>query len=111
MSDNLESLVFIALGEASMCWSNIDKAGVFETSRCAEIGQRLVSEINSVLKPQTSVDGGAVNNSTQQANTPNKPQNAIATCSICQCELDRRAVCHSCWVAGPPPQQHQWRFI
>ena len=65
MTDNLKSLVFIALGEASMCWSEIDKAGIFESSRCAEIGDRLVAEINSVLKPQTSVEGGAVDNFTQ----------------------------------------------
>ena len=71
MSDNLKSLVFIALGEASMCWSDIDKAGVFESSRCAEIGHRLVSEINSVLKPQTSVDGRAIDNSTQQPQDSN----------------------------------------
>jgi len=44
----------MALGEASMCWSDINKAGVFESSRCEEIGNRLISEINSVLKPQTS---------------------------------------------------------
>lgn len=37
----------------------------------------------------------------------NGTMDAIATCSICQSKLDRRAVCHSCWVAGPPPQQHQ----
>jgi len=60
MPDNLESLVFVALGEASMCWSDIDKAGEFESSRCAGIGHRLVSEINRLLKPQTPVEGGAV---------------------------------------------------
>ena len=37
-----------------MCWSDIDKAGVFESSRCEKIGNRLISKINSVLKPQTS---------------------------------------------------------
>ena len=37
-----------------MCWSDIDKAGVFESSRCEKIGNHLISEINSVLKPQTS---------------------------------------------------------
>jgi hypothetical protein len=36
----------------------------------------------------------------------NSASRAIATCALCQCELDRSAVCHSCWVAGPPSQRH-----
>jgi len=79
MTDNLKSLVFIALGEASMCWSEIDKAGIFESSRCVEIGDRLVAEINSVLKPQTSVEGGAVDNNTQQR----KPK-TVSLCVGCK---------------------------
>jgi len=42
-----------------MCWSDIDKAGTFESSRAADIGRRLISEINSVLKPRTSETGSA----------------------------------------------------
>jgi hypothetical protein len=59
LTDNLESLVFIALGEASMCWSDIDKAGTFESSRCLDVGRRLIVEINSVLKPRTSEEMGS----------------------------------------------------
>ena len=59
MTDNLASLVFIALGEASMCWSSIDKAGTFESSRCLDVGRRLIVEINSVLKPRTSEEMGS----------------------------------------------------
>jgi len=71
LTDNLKSVVFMALGEASMCWSDIDKAGVFESSRCEEIGNRLVEEINSVLKPQTSETAEA-----GKQNTTNQGQNA-----------------------------------
>ncbi len=70
MTDNLKSIVFMALGEASMCWSDIDKAGVFESSRCEDVGNRLIAEINYVLKPQTSEMGES-----GKQNTTDKGQN------------------------------------
>lgn len=41
---NLEEMVFQALGEASMCWSEIPK-GVFDSDHAKEIGERLVADI------------------------------------------------------------------
>jgi hypothetical protein len=32
----------VALGAASVCWSEIDKAGVFDSSRAKEIGDELL---------------------------------------------------------------------
>lgn len=43
----LEELVFTALGEASMCWSEIPK-GVFESSKAAEVGKKLVEQIKAI---------------------------------------------------------------
>ena len=51
MTDNLRTLIFKALGEASMCWEFPEKAGVFQCERAEQIGNRLIEEINSVLKP------------------------------------------------------------
>jgi hypothetical protein len=51
MTDNLRTLIFEALGEASMCWEFPEKAGVFQSDRAEQIGNRLLEEINSVLKP------------------------------------------------------------
>lgn len=74
MTDNLKSIVFMALGEASMCWSNIDKAGVFESSRCEGVGNRLLAEINSVLKPLTSDMSEAGKQNTTAQGVPAKKQ-------------------------------------
>ena len=57
MTDNLRTLIFEALGEASMCWEFPEKAGVFQSERAEEIGLRLLKEINSVLKPENNLSG------------------------------------------------------
>ena len=51
MTDNLRTLIFEALGEASMCWEFPEKAGIFQSDRAEQIGNRLLEEINLVLKP------------------------------------------------------------
>lgn len=38
----IESAVFQALGAASTCWENLEAAGVFDSTRCKEIGDALV---------------------------------------------------------------------
>ena len=38
--------VFEALGEASSCWSNLGGAGVFNSTRAKEIGERLMLDID-----------------------------------------------------------------
>ena len=43
----LETLVFEALGEASMCWSETPN-GVFQDSKAKEIGDRLLQALTSV---------------------------------------------------------------
>jgi len=56
MTDNLKTLIFEALGEASMCWEFPEKAGVFQSERAKGIGNRLVEEINSILQPVNDSD-------------------------------------------------------
>lgn len=51
----LESVVFTALGAASACWSNLETAGVFESSRCTEIGLELITR----LRTDTYTDGSS----------------------------------------------------
>src|SRR6266704_3949009 len=41
---NLEEMVFQALGEVSMCWSETPK-GVFDSDHAKEVGERLVADI------------------------------------------------------------------
>ncbi len=41
---NLEEMVFQALGEASMCWSETPK-GVFDSEHAKEVGHKLVADI------------------------------------------------------------------
>lgn len=42
-----ENLIKKAIGEASMCWSEPTKAGVFDTKRAAMIGRKLLHDIKS----------------------------------------------------------------
>lgn len=44
---SLESAVFQALGAASYCWDNVEAAGVFDSTRAAQIGEILLREILS----------------------------------------------------------------
>ena len=40
-----EKLIMEAIGEASMCWSNVDKAGVFDAEKAKQIGKKLLQDI------------------------------------------------------------------
>lgn len=45
-----KKLILTAMGEASMCWSDIDKAGVFDATRAEWIGEKLLQDIKSRAK-------------------------------------------------------------
>jgi len=53
--NNWEELIMTAMGEASMCWSNIDKAGVFDTTKAQQIGKKLLQDIKSRTETSSSV--------------------------------------------------------
>ncbi len=59
MTDNLRTLIFQAIGEASMCWEFPEKAGIFQSEQAEQIGLRLLGEINSILKPINGIAGTA----------------------------------------------------
>jgi hypothetical protein len=42
---SLREVVFQALGAASVCWDDIEKAGVFQSEKAKEIGDALVAWI------------------------------------------------------------------
>ena len=44
---SLSNAVHQAIGAASMCWEHVDRAGVFESDRAAEIAAALLAEIES----------------------------------------------------------------
>jgi len=43
--DELMTLLREALGEASMCWSNIEGAGTFQADRAIEVAERFANRI------------------------------------------------------------------
>ena len=45
-----ERLIMTAMSEASMCWSDIDKAGVFDSTRARQIGEKLLEDIKKGRK-------------------------------------------------------------
>ena len=53
MTDNLRSVVMQAIGQASMCWEFPERAGVFQSDQAIKVAEKLIEEINSVLKPVT----------------------------------------------------------
>jgi hypothetical protein len=51
----VQEAVFIALGAASACWTNLVGAGEFESHRCKAIGEELVAAIrNGKLRDEAS---------------------------------------------------------
>ncbi len=48
--NNWEELILTAIGEASMCWSDIDKAGVFDATKAQQIGKKLLQDIKKKLE-------------------------------------------------------------
>lgn len=66
MTDNLRSIVMQAIGQASMCWEFPERAGVFQSEKAIKVAEKLIDEINSVLKPITA-DSNA-DGSTKSAN-------------------------------------------
>lgn len=42
---DLEAAVYTALGAASVCWEDMSRAGIFESERCANIGEQLMERI------------------------------------------------------------------
>ena len=45
--NNWEELITTAIGEASMCWSNVDQAGVFDSEKALRISKKLLVDIKS----------------------------------------------------------------
>lgn len=43
VSVDIEDAVMRAMGAASMCWENLEGAGVFESERCKTIGEELIA--------------------------------------------------------------------
>lgn len=45
----LEELVFQALGAASTCWESPEDAGVFDSTRCKEVGEELLEALRLMM--------------------------------------------------------------
>jgi hypothetical protein len=51
----LEEIVYQAIGAASMCWENVEGAGVFQSERASAVAAQLVRDIQSVTQPDSLV--------------------------------------------------------
>lgn len=56
--EEMRRLVFEALGEASMCWSETPK-GVFDGAHAKQIGEDLLKAIQESSKDHATKDNGA----------------------------------------------------
>ena len=56
----LEEILFQALGAASMCWENVEAAGIFDSSRAKEVGMALLAEVNRALRHAHDMGSRAV---------------------------------------------------
>ena len=50
--EKLREIIFISLGRASMCWSEIPR-GVFDSTTAAELGEEIVKAIEEYVEDQT----------------------------------------------------------
>jgi len=51
---NLETNVYFALGQASMCWSEIPN-GIFQSERCNKVAEELVESIENDVASATKI--------------------------------------------------------
>jgi hypothetical protein len=56
LRSDLRTIVFEALGEASMCWREVSKAGVFESGRAVALGDRVLDQITNALLERGVLD-------------------------------------------------------
>lgn len=49
IEDSLTTIIFEAIGQSTMCWSNIMKAGVFDSSEAKKIGEKLIEDIKELI--------------------------------------------------------------
>jgi hypothetical protein len=70
----LRTAILEALGEASMCWSEIEKAGTFLSDQCIAIADRLVDRIPLQQPPSIVIvsDGFAYDSPRAQQVTAKK---------------------------------------
>ena len=50
--EKLREIIFISLGRASMCWSEVPR-GVFDSTTAAELGEEIVKAIEEYVEDQT----------------------------------------------------------
>jgi hypothetical protein len=46
----LRSMIGEAVGEATMCWEHIDRAGVFKSTEAAAIVERIIDQVDDLLR-------------------------------------------------------------
>jgi hypothetical protein len=46
---DLEGLVYQIVGAASMCWTDVDKAGVFDDSEARDVADKALAEIRRYI--------------------------------------------------------------
>ena len=51
---DLREIVYQAVGAASMCWSNINGAGVFNSTQASKVARQLVLDIQEITLPRPS---------------------------------------------------------
>lgn len=51
---HLRTIIFEALGAASVCWETPEGAGEFKSEQCAEIGDALYEEVMKFVRGETN---------------------------------------------------------
>lgn len=55
-SVSLESAVFQALGAASVCWDDLEEAGLFHSNEAEKIGEALLGHVHAYVFDLTNVE-------------------------------------------------------
>ena len=54
IAEKRRSAIFQAGGAFSMCWSHVEKAGVFHSEKAVEIGEALQAELSSLTEEENA---------------------------------------------------------
>lgn len=49
LDERIREIVAVTIGQASMCWDNVEKAGCFDTTRAGDLAENASAEIENVI--------------------------------------------------------------
>lgn len=71
--EKIKEKIFLALGEVSMCWSEIP-TGVFQTQQAEEIGDKLFIDVEELINEKHTISADDFRHEWEKKNNPFFPE-------------------------------------